>query len=439
MQRQKTIAKWLVIILLCTLAVGAYILYDALYVGDLGGAAADDVTPPGENDDPTPSDPVEPDPPYYTELPRETQNFAGMSVGHVGGEGTDTVLDTVFTADCVYVFFRSSSEEYDCRGAGLYAAVFTRNSLAAVTRIGEATDSFGGAKQTADGVAAAVSDEKSGRLVVFSADGSVKGETALPSFDTAYLLLSGSVLFVFSSDGTALQCISVARGLTSTVIPFRLSGGYTVREGMVTADGIVLVAEKGEDLSVIEFSQNDGFNTRLTYNKTSFMQIVPLAGEEGAAFALLGKTAAGLRLAVFDAECRAEAETVVDGAEGGVLFGDGVSLTLVRTGVTETYCRHLDLISTSPTADVIGDVAAVRSSGNVRFYASVDGDGGMSVFVSADGGGFSSLMECGFAGGKLSSAVTDGKLLLSFSTSSTEGIFFENFGEADAYFVALPL
>ena len=420
MQRQKTIAKWLVIILLCTLAVGAYILYDALYVGDLDGAAADDVTPPDENDDPTPSDPVEPDPPYYTELPRETQNFAGMSVGHVGGEGTDTVLDTVFTADCVYVFFRSSSEEYDCRGAGLYAALFTRNSLAAVTRIGEATDSFGGAKQTADGVAAAVSDEESGRLVVFSADGSVKGETALPSFDTAYLLLSGSVLFVFSSDGTALQCTSVARGLTSTVIPFRLSGGYTVREGMVTADGIVLVAEKGEDLSVIEFSQNDGFNTRLTYNKTSFMQIV-------------------LRLAVFDAECRAEAETVVDGAEGGVLFGDGVSLTLVRTGVTETYCRHLDLISTSPTSDVIGDVAAVRSSGNVRFYASVDGDGGMSVFVSADGGAFSSLMECGFAGGKLSSAVTDGKLLLSFSTSSTEGIFFENFGEADAYFVALPL
>ena len=37
MQRQKTIAKWLVIILLCTVAVGAYIMYDALYVGEGGG------------------------------------------------------------------------------------------------------------------------------------------------------------------------------------------------------------------------------------------------------------------------------------------------------------------------------------------------------------------------------------------------------------------
>lgn len=439
MQRQKTIAKWLVIILLCTLAVGAYILYDALYVGDLGGAAADDVIPPGENDDPTPSDPIEPDPPYYTELPRDTQNFAGMNVGHAGGEGTDTVLDTVFTSDCVYVFFRSSSAEYDCRGAGLYAAVFKDNSLAAVTRFGESTDSFGGAKQTADGVAAAVSDEKNGRLVAFASDGSIKGETALPSFGSAYLLLSGSVLFVFSSDGTALQCTSVARGLTATVIPFRLSGGHTVREGLVTADGIILVAEKDNDLCVIKFSQNEGFMTQLTYTETSFMQIVPLAGEEGAAFALLGKTAAGLRLAVFDAECRSEAETVIEGAENGVMFGDGVSLTLVRTGVTETYCRHLDLISSSPTSAVIGDIVAVRSSGNVRFYASVGDDGGMSVFVATDGGEFSSLMECVFAGGTLSSAVTDGKLLLSFSTSSTEGIFFENFGDTDAYFVVLPL
>ena len=66
MQKQKTLAKWLAIILLCSIAVGSYVLYDALYldknnnqataVGDNDGNNADGVT---ENNEDTHQ-------PYYT-------------------------------------------------------------------------------------------------------------------------------------------------------------------------------------------------------------------------------------------------------------------------------------------------------------------------------------------------------------------------------------
>ena len=99
MQRQKTIAKWLVIILLLTVAVGAYIIYDAVYEGASSGAAADDTRPPSSDagETPLPSDPDDeeeetpPSPPYHTVLPRPTQNYAGIEVAHAGGEGDEAV------------------------------------------------------------------------------------------------------------------------------------------------------------------------------------------------------------------------------------------------------------------------------------------------------------------------------------------------------------
>ena len=437
MQRQKTIAKWLIIILLCTLAVGAYIIYDTLYISGSGDASAgNDVTDNPDDNDPT--FPEEPDPPYFTELPRATQNFAGMKVAHAGGEGSDTLLDAVFTSDGTYLFFRSESEEYDCRGAGLYIAAFDDKQLLCVTRFGEADESFGGAKLTSDGIAAITSDKENGIITVFDTTGNITGKASLPAFVDSYMYVSGTSLYVFFSDGNSLRCAVVSKGLSATTVPFLLSGDFRVREGMTTSDGFILVAEKGDDLCIIHFSQNKGFNVKLTYEKTSFMQIAAVAGDEGAAFALLGKCAAGLRLAVFDTEGIAEAETVVEGASSAVLFSDGVSLTLIRTGITDTYCRHLDLISSSPTSYTIGEVVAVRSYGDTKTFVSCDANN-LSVYVSKSGSEFSSLMECNASDGKTSAAFKEGDLLLAFSTTSTEGIFFENFGDADAYLVRLPV
>ena len=63
----------------------------------------------------------------------------------------------------------------------------------------------------------------------------------------------------------------------------------------------------------------------------------------------------------------------------------------------------------------------------------------MSV-VRLDGNDAVTLMECvAPPAGKVGYALSGEKLLLAFSTSDAEGIFFENFGETDAYFVSMPV
>ncbi|MBR2057049.1 MAG: hypothetical protein IJ978_05255, partial [Clostridia bacterium] len=88
MQKQKTIAKWLAIILLAMVAVGSYILYDALYIKKVDNqATADDYVDenPNEDEEDTPVHV-----PYYTTLPRQPEKIDGVTVTHFGGEGVDT-------------------------------------------------------------------------------------------------------------------------------------------------------------------------------------------------------------------------------------------------------------------------------------------------------------------------------------------------------------
>ena len=438
MQRQKTIAKWLVIILLCTVAVGAYIMYDALYVGEGGGASADVGT---EQPDPSPSEPEtpDPDPPFYTELPRPTQTYAGIEVAHAGGEGDEAVLGAVFTADREYVFFSSESEEYDCRGSGVYVAVYSEGALIAVTRFADAGSAFGGAKLTANGVAAAVSGEESGTLFLFDKSGGVKGEASVPLFESAFLLLADGDLTVFYSDGVRLGVCTVGEGLSVDVSPFRLGGAYTVREGFAAGGSFVLAADNGQDVAVITYTHASGFINTKTYSQTSFKQIVPVAGEDGAAFCLLGGRSDGVLLSVIGADGTEESAAVLEGSADAALFGDGTSLTLVRTGLTETYCRHLDLISSVTTAFTVGDVLAVRESGGKRVILSRSEDGRATAWLSEDGGGFLSVAECDGGEGNAAAEFYGGSLALVLSSRSRDGIFFENFGGADAYFVRIPL
>ena len=434
MQRQKTIAKWLVIIVLVTVAVGAYIMYDALY---LGGETADggaNTVPPTSDPDVTPDE----DPPFFTTLPRHSQTYAGITVAHAGGEGEEEVLGTVLTQNTVYLFFSSSSDEYDCRGAGVYVAVFEQNSLIAVTRFAEKDCVFGGAKLTRDGVAAVVSEGGRGRLVVFDSAGKPKGETDIPAFSSAFPLVADGKLSLFLTGSAGLSFVSVEEGLSPVVSPFRFPTVCEVKEGFASGGSFTLAACDGTDTFILTFSQKAGFRCTETYDKSVFLQIIPIAGEDGAAFAMLAKQSSGVLLSVLSADGEELAAAVREGSSSAAVFGDGVSITLVRPGLTETYCRHLDLISSTPTDLRAGEIVAARSDSENNILALVS-DGVTTVYAEDGYGNFIPLIDCAHAEGKTTAEIVGGTLVLVLSTSSADGVFFENFGASDAYLVSLPL
>lgn len=436
MQRQKTVAKWLVIILLLTVAVGAYIMYDALYVTG-GNTAQGDIA--GE-EIPSPDDtaPPSPDPPVYTTLPRPSGTYAGITVAHAGGEGNERVLDCVMTGERTHLFLLSDSEGYDCRGEGMYVAVFSAEELLSVTRFAGADAVFGGAKLTADGVAAAVSEGEEGKLFLFDSAGGVKAQAALPAFSSAFMLLASGRLNIFAECADGLNFIEVREGFRPILSPFRLPSSARVREGFAIGDSFTLAASGEDETLILTFSQNSGFKCAKSYPQTEFRQIVPVAGEDGAAFVMLAATRDGVMLAVLSAEGGEIAATVREGSRDAAVFGDGVSVTLVRSGITETFCRHLDLISSSPTSLILGEVTAARGDGNARVIVATEG-GVTTVYSASSEGEFIPLLQCGPAEGDAVIEIAGDTLIAALSTTSSDGIFFENFGGSDAYLVKMPL
>ena len=123
MQKQKTLAKWLAIILLSTVAVCSYVLYDVLYLEKQEDQATADN---GQGvEDTIPEDTTQPEVhiPYYTTLPRYDETIEGVRVTHFGGESNDTLLDVINFGKKRFAIFSSSSVEFDMRESGLAVAV----------------------------------------------------------------------------------------------------------------------------------------------------------------------------------------------------------------------------------------------------------------------------------------------------------------------------
>lgn len=430
MQRQKTIAKWLAIVLLCTVAVGAYIMYDALYVGDGGQASAGGGTEGMPDPEPLP----EPDPPYYTELPRQPETVNGAVVRHAGGEKDDLLQSAVFTQEGALAFFRSQSDEFDCRGRGLYCAVFDGSGLSAVNAFSDgADDNVLAAKRTAAGITVIASGKSGSKIYLFDEKGKVAAERDFPFCESAYIH-TGAQTSVFFSDGESLRHASIDTGLQIETDAFvKYADGCEIVQTVALGENHLIVAQCGGDVEIFSFSQKNGFETLNTLTETEYLQFAPLTGEEGVLFALLGRTRGGLLLSTFGADGRTRDSALLPDRSSAAVFGDGTSLTLVCEGVTETYCRHLDRITSVNNALAFGRVYFARNYGGDGIFAA-DCEGELTLYrVSAEGGTETLFSQPDSSPQYLAFAAGGGKMSLAFSSSSAEKHCYQNFGGSDVF------
>ena len=117
MQRQKTIAKWLSVVLLTTIAIASYILLSTIGKNAPSDSAVAGAGNTSQTDVPTP-------PIVYSTLPRACETVKGFSVAHAGGSKQEEVVDYVDFCGKTLVFFSSNSVDRDVKEAGLYIAVF---------------------------------------------------------------------------------------------------------------------------------------------------------------------------------------------------------------------------------------------------------------------------------------------------------------------------
>ena len=426
MQKQKTIAKWLAIILLAMVAVGSYILYDALYIKKVDNqATADDYVDenPNEDEDDTPVHV-----PYYTTLPRQPEKIDGVTVTHFGGEGIDTVQNVVNYGGKRYAVFSSTSTEFDLRESGLHVAVIGEE-VEAVVRLGD--DTYMDGKMTAVGPLFLTKNSSGGHLYLLGLGGEIRAQISLPTFTDGKLYLSGNKVLLFTLSNGRLTCHTVLDNMTLQSNPFLLSTlDTTIYEVFDNPLGQVLVCGDDDNTSIYLFEQNTGFRLLFARDKLSFRQIVTAGTAVDTSYILHGKSGRESVLVSFDTTFQVSGVKTVEGVTDGFLFPYGDGLQFVGDGVTKSYCRHLDLVASSPNSLSFEKVVALTPSREGFLVVSVENG---TYKITLTDGEILLTKTLDIVGEIVGISSSNSGFTILVNTSSTLGLFRANFGEVDAY------
>lgn len=426
MLKQKTVAKWLAIVLLLTVAVGSYLLYDAVFKNADGTADAvektDDVPADSEVPQPTP-----PHVPFYTTLPRKAETINGVTVSHVGGESGDFFKGAVAVGNVNFVFFNSDSVEYDLREKGLHLAFFKDDELQFVDKIsdGEYLDS----KLSEKGVALATKESENLTLSVFSLSGELSAKTALPYADDFSFYLHGNSLTSFSLADGYLHFSEYLDSVKEQRSPYvAKTKGTSIDNVLFSGGKYLVITSSDENVYGYSFELNSGFSTEFSFDKLSLLQIESVGGLTDSKLTLLLKGEKGLVLSTMSNDFSLQDRKAIDGVSSGVIIGNGDGFDLVASGKTLTFCKHLDLISTAENPLVFDDVSAFLRSKNSLIFIAKNGDD--FSLLSTENGVLATLPESVISP-LILPAQSGVKILFSSSTSS--GITRASFGGFDVY------
>ncbi len=361
MQKQKTIAKWLAIIVLCSVAVGSYLLYDALYVEKNNSqATADNNT--SDNLPDIPNNGGEVHIPYYTTLPRQSEVIDGISVTHFGGEGDDKLQEVINYSGKRFAFFQSESVEFDVREKGLHVAVIGEE-VEKVTYLG--SNRYVDGKMCGNGVVILTKNNDFGTLNLIGKTGDKQAEIQLPYFEDGMLYISEGELVLFIISDGYLKCYKILENMTLQNSPFLIGAkGNVISEVFAAPQGYVIVTSKNDSVSILTYSHNTGFKLMFSRDKLLFKQIITAGSAVTCNYVLYGISENSPLLLSFDTSFQVTALRAIEGASDGVIFPCGDGLNFVGNGVTASFCKHLDEISFSHTQTSFERVAAFTPTKN---------------------------------------------------------------------------
>lgn len=432
MLKQKTVAKWLAIVLLLTVAVGSYLLYDAVFKKADGTAnAVKDEN--NENESIADIEVQEPEHvPFYTTLPRSSETINGVEVAHVGGEEDDEFLASVSVGENNFTFFYANSVEYDVRENGLHLAYFKNNELLFTDKICEGK--FLDAKLCASGVALVYKTESKTVLMIFSADGNIVATMPISDADFFKFYLHGSVLTSFKIIDGYLRFSEYIDEVKEQLSPYVIKAKGTTIEVVVYASGKFLVLTSSSDgVYGYTYEPNLGFKSAFIYDKLSFKQIVSVGNSTDSVLALLlNSEKNGLVLSTLSSDFSISSRKAVEDVSDGVITKNGDGFDIVGNGKTLTFCKHLDLISSTENELDFDAVLTIAPHKATTFFVAKTNDG-YSLFSSD--GELSTLPS--FVSSPLILPCQNGvKVFL--SSSSSAGITRACFGGSDVFSFVFP-
>ena len=452
MQKQKTIAKWLAIILLLTVIVTCYFVFRAVIGGgkspstDIAGADNS-----GNNTTVTPPDDEIVDPPVYSEFPRNAEIIGGVTVRHVGGENKERLLDTMYFGGKRLVFFASSSEQYDVHESGIHIAVFEGDKLSRTLKIAGTDEEFATVGLVQNGLLVVTKTSTDTKLRLFDGNCNMIASNSCPAFSSYKLYLSGTSATLFATDKSYIYAMSISKTLDATRSNFvyPLDGGKLLYAMKFGTENTVIVQTKN-DVGILTYSETSGFTFKTQLVNCMFEQLLPVVSSGKQALIISCKTSEGIQLFSINNTCAVSDSYLLKGESSAVCLPQENNNIAVLAGTKQyTFCSHLELQATSALSldeNIYAALGTVNTDDIT--YQAVNGEA--NTFIMTSGNTFSILS---YANGKVShmfSAVgssvqlvrepqTLGSSALSvlFNASSSNNFSYMCFGDDDVFYLTL--
>lgn len=373
MQRQKTIAKWLSIVLLTTIAIASYVL---LSTTSKSGQSTSAVAGAGNEKK---SDIINA-PIVYSTLPRNAETVNNIKVAHVGGSGQETLLGHANFCGKTLLFFSTNSQDRDVKESGLYIAVFDKNqTLEKTIKIGGESSQYLCSANLKNGLIVFVKNEVQTDVFLLGETLTVSAKTSLKRYDFI-LPISNAIGEFLCYDGEYMQALKIDDTLCAATDNFLYqSANLKVVDAFKIGTETLVFAQDGQDARFISYSHNNGFICAYSQDKATILQILPIAASGNQTFVTLLKTSSGLTLKSFDTALNLLQSRDIPAHRNGVVLTNDTGIEVLAGASSYRYCPHLDYLGKQ-------DVKCNENFDDSAFLSEVKGGG--NIFVAKRKNGF---------------------------------------------------
>jgi hypothetical protein len=446
MSGQKTAAKWLIIILLVSISVFSYAMYDSFFVSDGGNVQGSDDQTENPPDNPPLVNDEEPPQIVYSEFPRAAETIGDFTVQHTGGSGEDILLKSHRLLDKTFAIVETSSNSFDFRAQNhLALALFDDGSLLKTSVFSDASELYLDSKPTASGLAI-LSQAADGALILRKFSNQIEkiGQVRLDFADEvvrdAKLYLDGSALSLFVLTDLRFRAVAVLEDLTTEDIcaPADTEGIKIVSLFKYLQNYIVALS--GETQSRIYLVNPNGMFLEKSFDFKTLSLGVYIE-EQLPFYILCAKTVEGVRLVKLNVGFGEVSNLEIAGAQSAVVSKQENMYIAVTESAIHFLCPHLNLLFSQSVSALIGESATsaayALSHAGKSYFLLFSLNSHRAHLIGLDGVKAEDIFSFSAEDGEISLFVSPEKIMLLFSTALGSGIYSGNFGAKDVYFVSI--
>lgn len=333
MQKQKTIAKWLAVVLLLTVAIACYVALSAVLPqktknSDIAGA----------ND----SRPDETTEKVYSSFPRQSQSVDGAKINNVGGSDNDSLVATAYYEQKTLVFFKSDSSDRDVKNPGLYAACFVDGTLESVVEITGQNSVFLDCTPSKNGLAVFTSDGEKTSVILLDKELKIKARNSTENYVVLKTFIHSNEVFAIAYDGKELKRIRVDSALNVSGDNFVFECDAQDFCVIDYGDEVLVFATCRDGARFVTYNHNTGFTQTYFKDKARVLQILPVVASGEQRFVALLKDSDGIdAISLSHTLVLLESHRLSD-ARCAVAFAKNNAVRVVTDAGVFNFCSHLE-------------------------------------------------------------------------------------------------